>query len=179
VGDVAGHGVPAVAEMIELRSAIHALLRANQPIDRIFTVADEILGAAEQTRIATATVAVFDAHAACVRYASAGHPPPLLRARDGSVEVLLDGRRPVLGVPSTEGYVVAERPFERGATFVAYTDGLIERRHEDLLDSINRLAELLRGTDLDGEPLADAILGARGDVEATTDDVALVVARAT
>lgn len=179
VGDVAGHGVPAVAEMIELRSAIHALLRANQPIDEIFAVADEILGAAEQTRIATATVAVFDARAGCVRYASAGHPPALLRARDGSVEILLDARRPVLGVPSTEGYAVAERPFERGATFVAYTDGLIERRHEDLLDSINRLAELLAETDLDGEPLADAILAARGDVEATTDDVALVVACAT
>jgi serine phosphatase RsbU (regulator of sigma subunit)/CHASE1-domain containing sensor protein len=179
VGDVAGHGVPAVAEMIELRSAIHALLRADHPLDQVLTVADDILTSADRTRIATALVAVFDSQAQQVEYSSAGHPPALLRRPNGEVEILMDGRRPVLGVAPPVACPPVKRPFDTGSVFVAYTDGLIERRHEDLLVSINRLAKQLRTSDLSREQLADLMLASRADTEATTDDVALVVALAT
>jgi serine phosphatase RsbU (regulator of sigma subunit)/CHASE1-domain containing sensor protein len=179
VGDVAGHGVPAIAEMIELRSAIHALLRSRHPIEHVLTVADAILTGCERTRIATALVAVFDSRAECVQYVSAGHPPALLRSPQGSVEVLMDGRRPVLGVPPSTPCVVARRTFPPGSTFLAYTDGLVERRHEDLLVSIERLAADLAPSNLRGEELADAILLTNAPTNAGGDDIALVVVHAT
>ncbi len=178
VGDVAGHGVPAIAEMIELRSAIHALLRSHHPIEQVLTVADGILTAYERTRIATAMVAVFDSEAECVQYVSAGHPPALLRSAEGSVEVLMDGRRPVLGVPPSTPCEVARRSFPKGSTFLAYTDGLVERRHEDLLVSIERLAADLAPSKLRGEELADAILLANAPTNVGGDDIALVVVHA-
>jgi CHASE1-domain containing sensor protein len=179
VGDVAGHGVPAIAEMIELRSAIQALLRSHHPIDQVLEIADGILGAHDRTRIATALVAVFDWRAQCVLYASAGHPPPLLRAADGSVEILMDGRRPVLGVAPSETYVAARRPFPQGSMLLAYTDGLVERRHEDLLVGIERLAFELGQSPYHGERLADSILLAVAPPPVGSDDIALVVVHAT
>ena len=179
VGDVAGHGVPAIAEMIELRSAIHALLRSYHPIDHVLSIADAILETAEATRIATALVAVFDAEAHTVQYVSAGHPPALLRSADGAVEVLLDGRRPVLGVPPTTPCTSAERAFAPGSTFIAFTDGLVERRDVDILASIDKLAADLSASQLRGEQLADAILLAYApDDTVIADDIALVVVHA-
>ena len=70
----------------------------------------------------------------------------------------MDGRRPVLGVPPSSPCEVASRSFPKGSTFLAYTDGLVERRHEDLLVSIERLAADLAPSKLRGEQLADAIL---------------------
>jgi len=178
VGDVAGHGVPAIAEMIELRSSIHALLRSHHPIDDIFTVADEILSSGDRARIATALLAVFDSRDESVRYVSAGHPPAVVRAPDGEVEVLMDGRRPVLGVPPTVPFVAACRPFVEGSTFVAYTDGLVERRNEDILVSVDRLADDIATSQLRGEELADALLVAHAPTHVGDDDIALVVVHA-
>jgi serine phosphatase RsbU (regulator of sigma subunit)/CHASE1-domain containing sensor protein len=179
VGDVAGHGVPAIAEMIELRSSIHALLRAHHPLDQVFDVADGILTSGERTRIATALIAVFDSREQCVRYVSAGHPPAVLRSPNGDVEVMMDGRRPVLGVPPVSPCVMARRPFVDGSTFVAYTDGLVERRDEDILLSVDRLAEDLATSVLRGDELADAILVAHAPTHVGDDDIALVIVHAT
>jgi serine phosphatase RsbU (regulator of sigma subunit) len=179
VGDVAGHGIPAIAEMIELRSVMHALLRSEHPLDHVVSVADDILDSATQTRLATALVAVFDSAARTVAYVSAGHPPALIRSPDGTVEVLMDGRRTVLGMPPRSPWSVGTRPFEPGATFVAYTDGLIERRDEDLMGSVHRLAADLSPSTLKGEELADAILAAHAPQGTTADDIALVVVHAT
>src|SRR4029453_14675831 len=68
-----------------------------------------------------------------------GPPPPIVRHPDGTVDVLRDGRHSVLGVtmaPRALGRV----PFPRGATLVASTDGLIERRGTTIDVSVERLA---------------------------------------
>jgi serine phosphatase RsbU (regulator of sigma subunit)/CHASE1-domain containing sensor protein len=180
VGDVAGHGVPAIAEMIEIRSAIHALLRSRHRLEQVLEIADSILGSSNTARIATALVAVFDARRQVVRYISAGHPPAILRGPGATVEVLMDGRRPVIGVPPASPCTVAERPFVPGSTLVAFTDGLVERRDEDILASVDKLAAELSVSELHGDELADAILATYvPDDSSITDDVALVVVHAT
>jgi serine phosphatase RsbU (regulator of sigma subunit) len=124
-------------------------------------------------------VAIFDTATHCVEYVSAGHPPALVRDPTGAVEVLMDGRRTVLGVPPTEPCAIASRPFVSGSTFVAYTDGLVERRNEDLLESIERLATRVGGAVGDGEQFADSILLDQTPDDAVDDDVALVIVQAT
>ncbi len=68
--------------------------------------------------------------------------------------------------------------FAEGATLVLYTDGLIERRTEDIDRGLARLADsLVHHRHADPEPLADALLADLLPAEGNTDDTALVVLR--
>jgi serine phosphatase RsbU (regulator of sigma subunit) len=130
VGDVVGHGLRAAAAMGALRSAAKALsLAPSGPSDVV----------ASLHAFAAATPDVLYSSVCCVevrpdgsaRYASAGHPAPVLRHPDGRTELLSGGRSALLGV----GPVVppsAEFVMPRGSTLVLYTDGLVERRDVDI-----------------------------------------------
>lgn len=59
-----------------------------------------------------------------------------------------------------------------------YTDGLIERRREDIDIGLSRLAvSLARHRAADPEPLADAVLTELLPPGGATDDTALIVVR--
>jgi serine phosphatase RsbU (regulator of sigma subunit) len=110
-------------------------------------------------------------------YVSAGHPPPLVRRPGGTVDVLTGGRHSVLGIeiePRPPGNLV----MPAGATLVAYTDGLIERRDRTIDAGVALLADELRSApDQPADELADRLLAGRPVEDAPLDDVALVVAR--
>ena len=82
----------------------------------------------------------------------------------------------MLGIGPTASATSTPRPFRSGDTFVAYTDGLIERRGKVLDDGIGQLVDILREVgDRSVDEVADEIvgrLGPEGD-----DDVALLVIR--
>jgi serine phosphatase RsbU (regulator of sigma subunit) len=68
--------------------------------------------------------------------------------------------------------------FDDGATLVLYTDGLIERRGEDIYTGLDRLAAALtRNARLDPERLADILLRELSPRNGPTDDTALVIVR--
>ena len=66
------------------------------------------------------------------RYASAGHPPPLVATLDGRVEYLGGGRGLPLGTGTTANYRQAVDGLSQGSVLLFYTDGLIERRGRSL-----------------------------------------------
>ena len=67
---------------------------------------------------------------------------------------------------------------EPGQTLVLYTDGLVERRGEDIDTGVRRLTEALsRHRHLGVERLADALLGDLTLSDGPCDDVALLIAR--
>ncbi len=69
-------------------------------------------------------------------------------------------------------------PFAEGATLVLYTDGLIERRTEDIDRGLARLAgSLAHHRHAEPEALADALLADLLPAEGNTDDTALIVLR--
>ena len=110
------------------------------------------------------------------RWSSAGHPPPLLQ-RDGTVSFLQDGTGVLLGVTSGEGAEEAVVDLRPGDVVVLYTDGLIERRDQDLDEGLDQLVAALvelRGLPL--EELCDRLLDRLLD-EDHEDDVALVAVR--
>jgi anti-sigma regulatory factor (Ser/Thr protein kinase)/anti-anti-sigma regulatory factor len=128
---------------------------------------------------ATAIVARLTPATGELRFACAGHPWPLLVHPSGWAEYLTSGRGVPLAVrrdvPFEEGTAV----LEPGATLLLYTDGLTERRGEDLSAVLERLrlaAGAAAGAPL--EALLDAAVAATG-VEARPDDVALVAVRRT
>jgi serine phosphatase RsbU (regulator of sigma subunit) len=173
VGDVAGHGITAVGQMAQFRAVLGALVRLDTPLDQLFGLATSVVQGDDP--IASAVVAVIDAAAGEVRYAAAGHPPPLLRLPDGEVVVLDGGRQPLLGVPTTP-LSPGCHPFPPGAVLACYTDGLVERRGEPIDAAVRRLAaRLARIPTSDAEALADELLGSVDATEAHGDDVALAV----
>ncbi|MFI1334117.1 PP2C family protein-serine/threonine phosphatase [Streptomyces sp. NPDC020845] len=177
VGDVVGQGLEAACVMGQLRSALSAASRAVGGPARALEVLGRYARSIEGALAATAVQVVIDRSARSIVYSCAGHPPPLLRA-DRDVVLLDQATDPPLGVRSEHvDRPEATLPYTPGSTLVLYTDGLIERRGEDIDVGLGRLADSLsRHGGLEPEELADALLvdlGVTGG--AVADDTALVV----
>ncbi|WP_380171135.1 SpoIIE family protein phosphatase [Kineococcus sp. DHX-1] len=188
IGDVAGHDITAAAEMGQLRIALRALAvdRDDPPallLDRLESVvdsfrADAILASCLVVRVEQ-DAAARAAGVRVLRWANAGHPPPVLVLADGTARVLDADPDLLLGVGAGHRTDhVVEVP--AGATLLLYTDGLVERRDEDLDAGIERLrgkASGLAGPHLDtalDELLAEV---EDGGPDAGGDDVALLAVR--
>ncbi|WP_406480749.1 PP2C family protein-serine/threonine phosphatase [Streptomyces sp. NBC_01615] len=179
VGDVVGHGLEAAGVMGQLRSALTAASRVAegpaQALDVLGRYAHVVDGAESAT--AVTTFIDFDHHT--ITYSSAGHPPPALVHADGRVEFLDQATDPPLDArPDPVPRPQATTTFTDGATVVLYTDGLIERRGEDIDTGLDRLAAaLLRHREADPESLADAVLLELLPPGGATDDTALIIVR--
>jgi serine phosphatase RsbU (regulator of sigma subunit)/anti-sigma regulatory factor (Ser/Thr protein kinase) len=179
VGDVAGHGVRAAVTMGRLRTAIRTLARLELPPADALQQLDELmmdLGQREP-HFATCVYAVYDAVSGTCEVASAGHLPPLLVPPDGVGEFLDVSPAPPLGIGAG---VVQTRIFKikDGSLLVLYTDGLVERRTDDIDVGLNRLRETF-GPDSVVRPLEDLCKTTLAGVYADDqrDDIALLVAR--
>ena len=186
IGDVVGHDIGAAATMGQLRSLLRGIAVAGEPGPA--QVLDTLDAAIAQLGLHTyATVGIGRLErtaeeaargAAQLRWASAGHPPPVvLDGRGGRIDVPDVTGRLMLGVDRTSmrGETVVELP--PGATVLMYTDGLVERPGIDLdagVDRLDRLAAELVHLPLD--ELCDQLLDRLVDGH-PSDDVALVVLR--
>jgi PAS domain S-box-containing protein len=175
VGDVVGHGLAAAGVMGQLRSALSAAIRVvggpASALDGLDLYARSVDGALSTT--AVQTIIAWADHR--ITYSSAGHPPPALADPDGTVRFLDQATDPPLGAslehtPRPQ----ASTTYADGATLVLYTDGLIERRGEDIDQGLQRLAgHLARYGNGQVEALADELI----DLSSATDDTAVVVVR--
>ncbi|MCT9082947.1 PP2C family protein-serine/threonine phosphatase [Streptomyces fulvoviolaceus] len=179
VGDVVGHGLAAACAMGQLRSALSAACRvADGPAEALEALGlyARFVEGAESTTAVT-TFIDWDDHT--ITYSCAGHPPPALLHPDGSVAFLDRATDPPLGArPEHVARPQARTPFVEGATLVLYTDGLIERRDEDIDAGLARLSgSLTRHRGSAPEALADALLADLLPSTGNTDDTALIVLR--
>jgi Stage II sporulation protein E (SpoIIE)/GAF domain len=174
IGDVAGKGVEAAALMSSLRQAIR--VAAYQGLDpaAILAATDEALANERPDRITTAFAGILDRDWN-LRYASAGHPPALLRAPDGALTGLGTGGPP-LGLLAPNHLVREVAAIAPGSLLVLHTDGLTEST-QDVVEGERRLHEALRdGAVVRAEHPArfvrDAVLR-----ETASDDVAILTVR--
>ncbi len=180
IGDIAGHGINAVADMVELRAIIGALLRSDTPLQDVYPQVATLLHQEGRGLTATSCTAVFDQEEETVRYVSAGHLPPLLVSPDGSVQLLEGARLPLLGVPSS-AVAPGGVAFRPASMLVLYTDGIVERRREPIDVSLDRLRHAMESTladhglQPDVELVADELLRRCLGDRPADDDVALVV----
>lgn len=128
---------------------------------------------------ATAVTVLVDTRSKLLIYSSAGHPPPVLLHTDGTCELLDQATDPPLGArPEHVPRPQSGTAFHQGDTLVLYTDGLIERRGEDIDSGLNRLTTALGGlAGLGPERLVETLLGQLGVVGGARDDIALAVVR--
>jgi serine phosphatase RsbU (regulator of sigma subunit) len=161
--------------MGQLRNLLRGVAQTlDGPPARILDALDEAMHTLGLDVFATAVLAEIDpGEPRTLRWSDAGHPPPVLIARDGSAR-LLDGPVDVaLGLRSSQrrDHAVALEP---GASVVFYTDGLIERRGQSLDDGLARLLASLEGHPAhDAEGLCERLAALR--TEPQDDDVALLV----
>ncbi|HEY5835055.1 PP2C family protein-serine/threonine phosphatase [Streptomyces sp.] len=179
VGDVVGHGLEAAAVMGMLRSALSAAVRAVDGPARALEVLGLYSRSVEGALATTVVKAVIDTRSHRITYSSAGHPPPVLVHPDGTCDLLDHATDPPLGArPKHASRPQAAVPYTPGDTLVLYTDGLIERRGEDIDTGLQRLTDALaRDSRLGPERLADALLAHLGVSGGARDDIALVVVR--
>ncbi|MEX2252707.1 MAG: SpoIIE family protein phosphatase [Thermoleophilaceae bacterium] len=177
MGDVVGHGLEAAAMMGELRNALRAYALESVSPAEIVTKLDRLVEQMEGAQMATLVYAVIDSDWAEVRFAAAGHPPPLLLGPDGGVDYLWDARSTPLGVGSSGQREEGSASLDGGSALVLYTDGLIEVRGEALTAGLDRLKRAVSDGPSEPEALCDhviqSLLGSRGSM----DDVALLALR--
>jgi serine phosphatase RsbU (regulator of sigma subunit) len=149
IGDVVGHGLEAATTMGQLKVAIRAFALESASPAAIMTKLDEFVSTQlEAARYTTVVLALVDTDAATVRYAVAGHPPPLLCAPGGEVERMATPGEALLGLPPSGGRTELEVAVAPGATAIClYTDGLIERPDLPLDEGISRLSAAIDAGD--------------------------------
>jgi anti-sigma regulatory factor (Ser/Thr protein kinase) len=179
VGDVAGHGVRAAVTMGRLRTAIHTLAMLELPPAETLQQLNELMQelGAREPHFATCVYAIYDAVSGSCELASAGHLPPLLVRPDGTTELLDISPAPPLGVGSgpIQSRVVE---IDDGSLLVLYTDGLVERRTEDIDVGLAKLRDIFGPGSAD-RPLEDLCKATLAGVYADQqrDDIALLIAR--
>ncbi|MFC4493038.1 PP2C family protein-serine/threonine phosphatase [Streptomyces ovatisporus] len=177
VGDVVGHGLEAAAVMGMLRSALSAAMRALDGPAKALQVLGLYASSVEGAVSATAVKVRIDTAEQMITYSSAGHLPPVLLHPEGDSELLDKATDPPLATRSEHlARPEARVPYQHGDCLVLYTDGLVERRDEDIDDSIARLTTALGAcVGLGAERLADSLLALLGVSEGAADDIALVI----
>jgi serine phosphatase RsbU (regulator of sigma subunit) len=177
VGDVVGRGLPAAAVMGQLRSAVRALLLESHSPAHVLGALDRFAELVPGASCSTVFCAVVDPVAGTLRYSSAGHVPAIVVDADGSSRFLTAaGSLPLAVVPDL---VRPERDvvLAPGSTLLLYTDGLVERRDEDLDQGMARATAALReGRHLAPVELAGVLTDQLLD-DAPDDDVAFLVYR--
>ncbi|MFL6094226.1 MAG: SpoIIE family protein phosphatase [Blastococcus sp.] len=183
VGDVVGHDVAAAAAMGHLRGLLRACVWDAGDADPAAVLArvDRLVQGLRVASLATMVYAralrpAGDGAPWQVHIANAGHPPMLLRQPDGSVQILAEVTGLLVGVDvsSHRESVVLEVP--RGATLVAYTDGLVERTDRDMDQGIHELCERIMRAPRDAGPRELCDVAVSGALD-HRDDVALIAVR--
>ncbi|WP_425329255.1 SpoIIE family protein phosphatase [Streptomyces griseofuscus] len=138
VGDVAGHGIEAATSMVVLRNALRGLAVTGagpaQLLSWLNIVAHHLTGAVT----ATAVCGLYDSENRTLRWARAGHLPPVL-VRDQKATPLPTLTGLLLGALPEAVYEETELRLAAGDTLLMYTDGLIERRDRSVEESLTHL----------------------------------------
>ncbi|WP_105970917.1 SpoIIE family protein phosphatase [Streptomyces geranii] len=175
LGDVMGHGLEAAVAMSRYQAMLRVIAAREPAPDRILLELDDLLHTTAADRPATCVIAVADPRRGICTFANAGHLPPVLFGPDGRAALLPVPPGPPLGTGDSR-YVSYTAPCRPDHTLLLYTDGLVERRHEDIDASLRRLTRV-RGRP-GPEELLDLVLDEVAP-EDPEDDIALVAARYT
>jgi len=127
VGDASGKGLAAALMISNVQSSLRtaALLTGNDGAAAVGVVNRQVHASSLAERYATLFYGVFDGATRTLRYVNAGHNPPMVIRRDGSISWLETGGAPV-GMFQHWNYEESAVQLHPGDLVLAYTDGVIE-----------------------------------------------------
>ena len=175
VGDVMGHGLDAAVDMNAYRSALRDVASTDLPPHRVLRQLDAVVAEDRARRPATCLLVQVDPARGAAGFASAGHLPPVVFRADGSAEIVEVPVGPPLGT-GVGGYELVARQLAPSETLLLFTDGLVERRGEDIDVSLDRLAALSMPPRASPDQVVEEVLR-RLDARHAEDDVAVLAAR--
>lgn len=142
IGDVTGRGLKASVIMGKLRHALNVIAMYESNPARILDAAEGVVLQRYPDAIATAFLAIYDPATQRLVYANAGHPYPIVRLCDGSLQELAADGLPIGLRSLAEPATFESRSTEDVALLTLYTDGLSEATR-DLFEGERRLHEVL------------------------------------
>jgi serine phosphatase RsbU (regulator of sigma subunit) len=173
---VMGHGMEAAVDMSSYRSIIRELGSMDLPPHGILAHLDTVIAENESARPATCLLAVADPNRERWTLASAGHLPPALFVAGRPTELVLSPIGPPLGT-GVGGYEQVTVDLLPDQILLLYTDGLVERRGEDIDVSLARLASVDFPPTGELKDLLQVVLRALA-TSTPEDDIAILAARA-
>jgi serine phosphatase RsbU (regulator of sigma subunit)/anti-sigma regulatory factor (Ser/Thr protein kinase) len=176
VGDVMGRGIEAAAAMAQIRTMIRAYAIVEPDPLSVFDKVDRFFDLSGLSQLVTVLYFLIDTVHGTVKIGNAGHLPPILVDGSGSRTVPTPVGTPfgVGGLPREDCRIT----LAAGATLVVVTDGLVERRGEDIDQGIERvLSATATGTTLSATALVQRLLqpGIRSALQ--DDDVTILAMR--
>jgi serine phosphatase RsbU (regulator of sigma subunit)/PAS domain-containing protein len=183
VGDVAGHGIDAVTGMVAARNSLRGLAITGASPAGLLCMLNGVMCHLTSGVVGTVVCGQYNSETRVLRWARAGHLPPILMRGGSARELPLPGGV-LLGMDPDAVYEEAVQPLEPGDTVLLFTDGLIERRGDSIEDVLGEFVATVAASDNaagpdGGEPTAaaqaDRLLAAA--VSDTDDDACLVVVR--
>jgi serine phosphatase RsbU (regulator of sigma subunit)/type II secretory pathway pseudopilin PulG len=175
VGDVSGRGVNAAAIMARIRFTLRAYLLEGHGPALALSMCSRHIDITVDGHFATALVGIGDLVSGELTMSSAGHLNPLICTEAESRFVEVAGGVP-LGV-ARASYAATTVVIEPGSTFIAFTDGLVERRHEDIDEGLRRLARAAAPSTAPLDDVVSALLATMTSDGADDDDIAILAFR--
>ncbi|MFE4518324.1 SpoIIE family protein phosphatase [Kitasatospora sp. NPDC056783] len=175
VGDVMGHGIRAAATMGQLRTAARTLITLDLDPARVLYRLDEATGTVGEGQFATCVCVVYDPVDRRCTAASAGHLPPVVADDRGNARLIELPSGTPLGVGGVP-FESAEFTLPEEGILTLYTDGLVERRGQDLDEGLGLLCRMVADRRGSLEQTCDAVL-ARLTETTGEDDIAVIMAQ--
>jgi serine phosphatase RsbU (regulator of sigma subunit) len=178
VGDVMGRGVIAAAAMAQIRASVRAYVAMDADPRSLADRLDRMFVQYGYRQLVTMVYALIDPWSDRVTVCVAGHPAPIRVSLDGVAAAVAADVDPPFGV-HRDGRTSATFDLAAGETLLLYTDGLVERRTEDIDESVARLldcAPAMASADLKGS--LESLVETVRDPDRDDDVTALAVRRA-
>jgi sigma-B regulation protein RsbU (phosphoserine phosphatase) len=185
VGDASGKGVAAALMIASVQSALRtaALLTGENLATLLKIVNLQAYASSLPDRYATVFYGVLDRATRTLRYVNAGHTPPIVLRRDGSIDTLEMGGAPV-GMFFDSSYEEGVVQLDPSDVVITYTDGVIEAENQSgeewgVQGLLNAAAVRARQGDENAEQLVRSIFNSMDDFTqgCQTDDATLAVLR--
>ncbi|HVR33581.1 MAG TPA: SpoIIE family protein phosphatase [Acidimicrobiia bacterium] len=172
IGDVAGHGAAATAQMAQARNLLRGIALAAEEPSPSHQIARLDAALRGSDTMATIFHGLLDLARNQLVYTRAGHLPGLVRHGAG-VEMLAGALGSPVGVSSEGGYSEAVITLVPPWQIVLFTDGLVEERGgADIEQSVKALAASLAAATTDADDLADSLIESR---PRQLDDAAVLI----
>jgi serine phosphatase RsbU (regulator of sigma subunit)/PAS domain-containing protein len=172
VGDIAGHGLDAVTGMVAVRNGLRGLAVTGAGPATLLGWLNIAACHFTDGIIGTAVCGLYDPASRSLRWARAGHLPPIL-VHDGEARALPLPEGLLLGADPDACYTEITTPLQLGDTLLLFTDGLIERRDQPIDDALASLLQIAGRPAGDIGSYADYVVAEAGSN--TDDDACLVV----
>lgn len=185
VGDASGKGVAAALMIASVQSALRtaALFTGENMATLLKIVNLQAYASSLPDRYATVFYGVLDRATRTLRYVNAGHTPPIVLRRDGSIDTLDMGGAPV-GMFPDSSYEEGVVQLDPSDMVITYTDGVIEAENQSgeewgVQGLLNAAAVRARQGDENAEQLVRSIFNSMDDFTqgCQTDDATLAVLR--